>query len=100
MDKTERLEYIRKLARGRPKLTAKAAEFLTALREEEPDTPVKDVAGALPPEEVEYKRRVENEDESELNTETISPLMREAVDGRRERSLDAVESEELLAICT
>lgn len=98
MDKTERLNLIRNAALRRPRLTGKGAEFLEELHKEEPDLPGVDVAGVLPPERIEREDTVTIEDESELNTETISPLMRLATTGHKERALDAVQGEDPIAL--
>jgi len=91
MDKTARLQLIRNTVHRRPRLTDKGAEIIEEIRKDEPDLPGIDTAGVLPPDDIASAPSFEVEDESELDTETISPLMREAVHGSRERPLDAVE---------
>lgn len=81
MDKQTRLNMIREAVKRRPALTEQGAEFIEQAREEDPDLGGV-VVGVLPPEDVRQESPPTNEDEeNDLNTEEISPLMRAATEG-------------------
>jgi hypothetical protein len=79
LTKSERLDYIRKRAASPMPLSRDAAAVLESIREEDKElgglAPVGEV---LAPDRVRLEERHETEDESERNTELISPLMRVA----------------------
>lgn len=77
-----RLNLIRERAKARLPLSEKAASILEELKAEDPDiggqAPIGEI---LPPDDVTLENApLVTDDESEVNTKLISPLMREAVD--------------------
>lgn len=82
MNKNERLEFLRTRAKARVPLSEKAASILEELKAEDSDlggqAPAVDI---LPPDDVTKENApLETDDESEVNTDLISPLMRKAVE--------------------
>ena len=75
-----RLQMIRNAAKGRPALSEKGSALLEELRKEDPDLGAGEVFGeVLAPENVKREAPPRTDDEeNEINTEEISPLMRAA----------------------
>lgn len=81
MNKNERLEFLRTRAKARVPLSEKAASILEELKTEDADLGGQAPGEILPPDDVRQENApLATDDESEVNTSLISPLMREAVD--------------------
>ncbi len=79
MNKSQRLEYIRKRVASPMPLSHEAAATLEAIREEDKELGgLAPVGQILAPDSVELASRPETEDENECNVDLISPDMRVA----------------------
>lgn len=81
MQKNNRLQIIRDRAKVRLPLSEQGAATLEELRKEDPDLGGEAFGEILPPDNVKREKPPRTEDESEANTEEISPLMRAAMEG-------------------
>lgn len=80
MDKNNRLQLLRARANIRLPLSESAAETLESIKRDDPDLGGEDVGVIFEADDVRKDDSARVEDESEVNTELISPLMREAVE--------------------
>lgn len=80
MDKTNRLQLLKARASIRLTLSEAAAETLESIKRDDPDLGGEDVGVIFEPDDVRKDDSARVEDESEVNTELISPLMRDAVE--------------------
>lgn len=80
MTKDERLNHLRARAKARPALSENAAATLEQLRKDDPDLGGETFGEVLPPEKIKRDRPPRTEDESELNTEVVSPAMLAAME--------------------
>lgn len=81
MTKTERLALIRERAKAGPRLSDAAASILESLKAEDEDLGGPATFGeTIAPDAIDVPAPVTVEDESEVETKIISPLMRNALD--------------------
>ncbi len=91
MNKADRLNLIRQAAKRRPALTESTSALIEELRNEDPDLGGVAYGETLAADSVRVRTVEEVEDESEENTELVSPFMREmqAQEARERKTFEA-----------